>query len=194
VGGNGDQPGQFKGPYSLTLDGSGTVYVVETTNTRVQRFTSDGTFIEMWGSRGAAAGQFNGPEGIAVGPDGTVYVMDTFNYRVQSFTPHGQYLGEWPLNRAATWVRIAADGHGRIYCVDNFHNCVFEFSSAGSPIAQLGEAGSGPGQFLNPIGIAVDLNGNVYVADTNNFRIEVFGWAATAAVPTSWGHLKALYR
>ena len=55
-------------------------------NHRVQKFTSDGTFLTQWGSGGSGPGQFDWPRGIAVDGSGNVYVADTCNHRVQKFT------------------------------------------------------------------------------------------------------------
>jgi len=80
-----------------------------------------------------------------------------------------------------------------VYVVDNQNSRVQLFTSAGAYLGQWGTAGSGPGQFLNPTGIATDSQGNVWVTDTNNSRIQVFGNAATPTRRSSWGRLKNLY-
>ncbi len=72
--GTGDN--QFDSPQDIAVDSSNNVYVVDTSNNRVQKFTSTGTFITKWGTSGSGDGQFNGPQGIAVDSSGTVYVAD----------------------------------------------------------------------------------------------------------------------
>ena len=57
----------------------GTVYVADSSNSRIQRFSATGTFLGKWGSPGSGDGQFYRPEGVAVAPDGTVYVADISN-------------------------------------------------------------------------------------------------------------------
>jgi DNA-binding beta-propeller fold protein YncE len=61
------------------------VYVVDSSNDRVQKFTSTGTFLTSFGSAGSGNGQFSFPEGIAVNLSGTVYVADAGNGRVELF-------------------------------------------------------------------------------------------------------------
>jgi len=63
----------------------GTVYVADTLNHRIQRFSADGTFLGKWGSEGSGDGEFERPVDVAVAPDGTVYVADTDNQRIQVF-------------------------------------------------------------------------------------------------------------
>ena len=57
-----------------------------------------------------------------------------------------------------------------------------------------GSLGSGDGQFNYPNGVAADGSGNIYVADMENQRIQVFGSLPVPTKSTSWGRIKALYR
>ncbi|MBF0457867.1 MAG: hypothetical protein HQK99_08235, partial [Nitrospirae bacterium] len=69
-------------------DNNGYVYVAEGGNNRIQKFTSDGTFVTKWGSSGAGNGMFNSPGAIVVDNKGYVYVVDSGNYRIQKFAPN----------------------------------------------------------------------------------------------------------
>src|SRR3990167_8602100 len=71
----------------LLAPSSGNVYVTDRHNNRVQKFSSDGTFITMWGSYGSEDGQFNYPGGVVVDASGNVYVTDYHNNRIQKFSP-----------------------------------------------------------------------------------------------------------
>jgi DNA-binding beta-propeller fold protein YncE len=62
--------GEFNGPHGIAIDSLENVYVVDSFNNRVQKFTSDGTFIREWGSFGTGDGQFNNPIGIEVDSSG----------------------------------------------------------------------------------------------------------------------------
>ena len=99
-GGLGQGPAQF-GNIGGIAAGSGGVYVtdspcstctVSTSTTRVQKLTSDGTFVTEWGSAGSGNGQFTTPRGIAVDAAGNVYVVDLGNSRVQVFDSAGAFL------------------------------------------------------------------------------------------------------
>ena len=68
------------------------------------------------------------------------------------------------------------------------------FTGTGQFLTQWGTYGTGPGQFYKPIGVGVGTDGRVYVADSWNSRIQVFGPVPTPAKSTSWGRIKALYR
>jgi DNA-binding beta-propeller fold protein YncE len=58
--------------------------------------------------------------------------------------------------------------------VDTANHRVQVFNSSGVFQSAFGSSGSGNGQFSSPIGIAVGSGGNIYVADTNNNRVQVF--------------------
>ena len=63
-GSNGAGNGQFSGPHGIEVGADGNVFVVDTGNNRIQKFTSNGVFLLKWGSFGASPGQFNHPHGI----------------------------------------------------------------------------------------------------------------------------------
>ena len=88
--GSGD--GQFWYPTAVALDTTGSVYVVDTGNRRIQKFDKNGAYLSHWGSEGNAGGQFNAPRGVGVDTAGSVYVADTGNHRIQKFDNHGDYL------------------------------------------------------------------------------------------------------
>jgi DNA-binding beta-propeller fold protein YncE len=81
------EPGQFRSPWGVVVDGRGDVYITDTGNHRVQKFDREGNFITQWGGFGNQDGQFNFPYGIAVDGRGSVFVVDSANSRVQQFMP-----------------------------------------------------------------------------------------------------------
>ena len=95
-------------PRGVAVDDIGNVFVVDSGNNRVQKFDSNGVFLDIWGGFGTAPGQFNAPQFIAVFGD-RVYVTDSGNNRVQVFNRSGDFLTQWgePGRRAAA-VHVAA--------------------------------------------------------------------------------------
>jgi len=63
----------------------GYVYVADSYNNRIQKFSSDGTYISKWGEQGSEKGEFEYPCGVAVDSLGYVYVADSNNNRIQKF-------------------------------------------------------------------------------------------------------------
>lgn len=189
--GSGD--GQFSSPRGVATDPAGNVYVADTANNRVQKFTSSGNFIAKWGTLGSGDGQFNSPRGIATDASGNVYVADTNNHRVQMFSSTGNFITKWGALGSGNGqfntpggIAIAPDGD--VYVADTLNDRVQVFSPSGEFwITKWGAPGSGDGQFNDPYGIATDPAGNVYVADTGNHRIQKF--TASGDFITKWGAL-----
>ena len=94
-GSKGTKPGQFNDPAGIVLDPEGFVLVVDTGNNRIQKFASNGTFLDEWGTAGAGPGQFNQPIGITMDyTKGHIYVTDTGNDIIQKFASNGTFLDE----------------------------------------------------------------------------------------------------
>lgn len=146
-GAPGDGPGQFRLPHGVTLDAQGRVYVADRTNSRIQVFDVDGTFIAEWKSE--ALGR---PWGLEVAPDGFLYVVDGGDYWLSR-----QFRSErpdtLPLDRARVH-RLNLDGN----ILDTF-----------------GSYGRYAGQFTWPHDVAVDRDGGVYVAEVRfGMRVQKF--------------------
>ncbi|MDO8873564.1 MAG: SBBP repeat-containing protein [Methanoregula sp.] len=60
----------------------------------MQKFSSTGTFLTKWGSRGIGDGQFSNPRGVAVDSSGNVYVSEFDNNRIQKFSSTGTFLAK----------------------------------------------------------------------------------------------------
>jgi len=95
-GGEGSDDGQFILPHSLAVDKYGNIFVTDTGNNRVEKFSRNGTFISKWGSEGASNGQFLQLHDINVSPDGKfIYTAELGNHRVQKFTSNGTFVTKW---------------------------------------------------------------------------------------------------
>ncbi len=193
-GSEGAANGQFANPRATAVDANG-VYVADTFNNRIQRFTAAGAFVSAWGSGGGGPSQFNFPEGIATG-SGSVYVADTLNNRIQRFSPTGAFLGAFGTfgfesGEFNSPQGLTTDAAGNLYVADASNSRIQVFSPAGVHLRDFGSDGSGPGQLETPAAVAVDSAGNAYVADTFNHRVQKFdsagafvgGWGSQGAGP-----------
>ena len=76
----------------------GSVYVADTYNNRIQKFTSEGVFVTTWGCECDGDGEFRLPHGVAVASDGNVYVSEVNNNRIQKFTSSGVFVTTWGID------------------------------------------------------------------------------------------------
>ncbi len=186
----------FHNPTSIACDADGNVYVVDTNNHRVQKFDGKlGQYLMKFGSRGNGEGQFSSPWGVAVDRiRGYVYVVDSANFRVQKFDHSGEFIMQWGSfgNGDGQFYfprGVAVDpSDGAVYVVDMGNHRIQKFDTSTNVLPQLitkwggsSEAGhaSSPqaqeaGQLRSPWGIAVDSQGDVYVTDTGNHRVQKF--------------------
>lgn len=93
--------GQLKSAEGMAVDAAGNSYVVDTENSRIQKFAADGSFVTAWGSLGTGNTNLNHPRGITL--DGTyIYVADSSNYRVVKYDYTGTYQTQWSTGNPTT--------------------------------------------------------------------------------------------
>lgn len=176
-GGKGKELGQFDEPRGLAVDHNGYIYVIDSKNNRVQKLAPEGKALLSWGKEGEGEGEFKDPCGIAVGPDGYVYVADTWNHRIQKFTNEGKFVLEWREQTSGFWgprgIAVSPDGQS-VFVTDTGNKRVVRFTADGKQEQSWGKDGSGPGEFIEPVGLAFNRQGELYVADTGNRRVQVF--------------------
>jgi sugar lactone lactonase YvrE len=172
-GGQGAEPGLFDGPRGVATDRSGTVFVADTGNHRIQQFSSSGNLIGLIGGPGTGPGQFDRPTGVAVTTGGRLLVADAGNRRVQEFDALGAFVREWggPDPGFGEPTDLAVDGD-RLFVLDAAERRVVRQAADGTTIA-WGGPGAGDGQLSEPTGIAFAA-GRVIVADSGNGRVVVF--------------------
>ena len=149
-----------------------------TSKTILELDRSTGKLINSWG-----AGMFIMPHGLTVDQQNNIWVTDVVLNQVFKFSHDGKLLMKLGVARISgddsihfnlpTDVAIANDGS--FYVSDGYGNSrVVKFSAEGKFLFQWGTKGSKPGEFNIPHAISLDKNGNVYVADRENNRIQLF--------------------
>lgn len=167
--------GEFNEPRSLAVDAQGNLFIADTKNNRIQKFSPSGEVLAVWGEQGDQPGNFKDPHGIAVGPDGSVYVADTWNHRVQKFDNNGKFIKAWQPDPGFWGPRgITVSKDGLVFVTDTGNKRIVSFNSDGVQVEYWGTDGSAPGQLIEPVGIAINPAGEVVVADTGNHRLQFF--------------------
>lgn len=140
----------------------------------------------------AREARFADPFGLAVGPDGGVYVADAGEAnRIRKVSPEGvvttlaggrEGFADGAGEAAAfnTPSALALDAAGNLYVADTGNNRVRKVTPegvvttlAGEGVAGFADGPAAQSRFDSPVGVAVDRDGNVYVADTYNDRVRL---------------------
>ena len=208
---------RFYFPMAVAVDTNGNVFVAEKGNHTIRKITAAGvvtTLAGLAGSLGAADGtgsaaRFFAPQGVAVDSSGTVYVADSGNSTIRKITSAGVVttLAGTALNFGTTNgtgaaarffspTGITIDSAGNLFVADTANSAIRKITPAGAVTTFAGVAGTagsrdGAGttaSFSNPVGIAVDAAGNVFVTDFDNNDVRLI--SPSGVVKTVAGGLR----
>ena len=136
--------------------------------------TPSGTFIALATPSVTMNGTLVTPISAVLAPGSLGVYVVTVVVPTAATGPITVVLGGFP-GAPSESENIATDlTNGDVFVVNNLANIVKVYNSRGDFKFQFGSTGSGPGQFRNPTGIAINANGEILVCDTGNSRIEVF--------------------
>ena len=142
--------------------------------------------MNQFGSKGDGAGQLDQPAGITVNPNTSdIVVSDTADDRIEQWTPAGKFLDEYGMwgtgpGQFREPSGIAVNASGDLYVSEETGDRIDELAPPGAGGAhmtystQIGSAGTGSGQFYGPAMTAIDGQGDIWVTDHDNARVQKF--------------------
>lgn len=180
---------------AVCTDSNDRAYLLTRSEHPVLVFERDGTFVKSWGE-----GRFTlRTHGMFISPADELYIVDDRGHNVGQYTLDGELIrwigphdgvpsdtgydgkdfygqtvthGGPPYNRPTS---IAQDLDGDLFVTDGYGNSrVHHFSRTGQLLKSWGEPGSGPGEFQIVHDIAIHPDGRIFVADSNNDRLQIF--------------------
>ena len=209
---------QLSSPVGLAIDSAGDIFIADSGNNRVREVLTSGIIVTVAGNGvagfagdggPAVSAQFSNVQGIAVDSSGNLFVADSGNNRVRKVSVSGivttvagngnsAYTGDGgpALSAQLSATNIAIDNHGDLFIrIPRFR--LREISSAGTittvagsgTSGYSGDGGSALGAELSGVGqVAVDPNGNLYIADSGNSCIrEVSAGVLTITTVAGFG-------
>ena len=162
-------------PWGVAVNDRDEIAVTDVGNNRVQLFSSDGTYLRSFGTKGDKQGEFNFPTGIAFDiKNGNIIVVDTNDHRVQLFNEQGEYLSQFGEqgnldHQLQLPYGLSLDSDGNVIVVDLGNNVIKIFSPSDQFIRKIG----GKGSFNKPWH-CVQYDNFLIVSDSGENSIKVF--------------------
>ena len=171
--------GQLTNPTDVSMDAAGNFYVADAKSNSIIEFSRDGKVLRTL-EGGEAEGSFVQPWSVAVDKDGSVYVSDTWhdgaNGRIVKYDANFKLV--WATDPSVLNLYgprdILALPDGSILVADTGNNRIIRLGSNGALLGTYGKKGSQPGEFNEPVSLALGPNSEIYVADTWNGRVQRF--------------------
>lgn len=128
--------------------------------------------------------KLHGPQGIAIDHQGNYVVSDTTNQRIQVFTPEGVSLRKFVTSHTVPEddklivlsfpIGVAINSLGHIVSSENGTSCIHVFDASGQSLKIFAGFGTRTGELASPMGLTLDREDNIIVADQGNARIQIF--------------------
>ncbi|PYS56046.1 MAG: hypothetical protein DMG13_01510 [Acidobacteria bacterium] len=147
--------------------------------TRVAKFDKDGKFLMDWGGppkdpNNPGPNEFNTVHSIAISKDRRLFVVDRTHRRIQVFDENGKFLDMWKTGvRSSPYAHLITTDQS-LWVSDGGTNRILKYDLNGKYLYGWGGPGGAPGQFNGPHSITVDQEGNLYLAEVFNGRVQKF--------------------
>lgn len=173
---------QFDGPIGIAVDKQDSIFVADAYNDRIRKISADGVVITVAGAGSpgfndgnAATATFDTPSGVAVDSKGNIFVADTGNSAVRKITPQGEVstVATGAGVRHPLGIVVTHDGFLFVTGSDRVIRISPDRDSAAYAGGRVGFADA-PGfqaRFRSVTGIAIDREGNLFVADSQDYLI-----------------------
>jgi DNA-binding beta-propeller fold protein YncE len=181
------EPGYFFQPNDVLVAPDGAIFVAEGhggPNSRILKFTKDGTLLKTWGKKGTAPGDFDQPHALAMDSKGRLFVGDRGNNRIQIFDQDGQFLEQWTEFSRPSGIYI--DRNDTIYVTDSESGSVARDRTTWKRGIRIGKISDrkviafipDPAENVTGTsaaeGIAVDAAGNIYGAEVGSKSLKKY--------------------
>lgn len=154
-------------PTEVAVDKEGNIYVADTMKSRIIVFNEDGDYVTMFGKKGKGKYDLEFPSAVSVDENGRVYVISYTLRKLVIFNK--QHRPVWAIMiKEGPLTSIVKKG--KLYVATRTGVMIGDLK--GNLLTYFDRPGRRRGQFNRPTGIAVDDNGNMYFADSMNYRVQ----------------------
>ena len=165
-------------PFDLAIDKESNIYVLDSFQSQIQKYSSSGKFISSWGKQGNSEGELYRPEGFTIDNNNYIYICDTYNHRINKYTSNGTFVKSWGKfgfyeSEFFYPNAICLDSNNLIYVSDSRNGRIQKFTNEGDYVMSWGQSDD-MSDLRYPHGISIDNNDIVYVADASHCLIKIF--------------------
>jgi peptidylamidoglycolate lyase len=181
---SGDDTEHFYLPTDVAVSHDGSFYVSDGYgNSRVAKFSKDGTYLFEWGKFGNGQGEFNIPHAIDLDDEGNVYVADRENNRIQKFDAKGNFIAVWQNKESDQLYAVTVDNqNNHLFGIDYMivndtlikGSDIFRFDLNIDLQIQFGRTGFYDGPISRYHDIQIDDEGSIYVGDILGNKVQKF--------------------
>ncbi|MBN1465548.1 NHL repeat-containing protein [candidate division KSB1 bacterium] len=182
-GEQGERPAQFNRPLGVSADAQGNIYVTDTGNNRLQKFTPYGELISFIGGFGWSKEQFQYPVDLFVYNSLDIFIADYNNNRIERYDKDLNWLASylssenWSTRMQFLFpISVCLSLHGDFFIVDAENDRVVKLNAAFEPELSFGDYDWGQGVLQEASHVYVGKNDNVYVTDSGAHKILVYDY------------------
>ena len=168
-------------PYGITISPDGHIYVCDGAYYCVCIFNVNGKFLFSFGSRGSGDKCFRYPSDLCFASDGFLYITDVDNRRICVYHKDGKFIRKFTTTYKPTGINAIDCGH--VIVSSALSDKVMIYTTEGRLVHVFGGFGIESGQFGHPLGVSVDRDGLIYIADYDNYRIQMFQVSLSSVCP-----------
>ena len=147
----------------------GKLYVADSKLNCVVQFANSGEFCQTIGK-----GVLHNPNGIIITKEDQILVTDCDHNCIYSFRLDGHYIGKFGKHKLSGPRSLTVDEDGFIFITDTGNHRIVVYSKDGCYIHHFGSKGKTNLQLLNPRGVGISSNGNIYICDSLNSCVKIF--------------------
>lgn len=158
----------FRAPDDVVFAKNGDLYVADSGNGRIVHLDKNGKFVSQFGKKGKGKAEFATAHGLGIDAKDRIYVADRGNKRVQVFAPSGEFLAIWDGFGNPFGLLVVGK---QLIVSEGDINKMFHFDiDSGKIVSEWGD----PQTLQLPHLMSTDKKGNLYVAEVNGKRVQIF--------------------
>ena len=175
--------GQFYKPFDLSLDSQGNVYVADSGNHRIQKFSPDGEFLSSYGRKGQGPGEFQIMGGIAVDKKGQMVVTDRSTNRLKVLSPEGNEIKNLATMKITGEIALMSSGEfvltkGLFFSQESLPGLIHIVGEDGKILRTAGTQELYEDwdcyRYFNRTSFAIDKKDNIYLAYSTRNKIQKY--------------------